>query len=246
MTRDPRQNFIRPASDEKCSALRGSNFQHPRPPLPPSASAAAGRGGRNFRTNVDFNLRRDAAVRLMQSWVRVWLLRAAYKKERRARLTSLKMVMRFKKLLMSEVNSLWTQLGTNFPKVCVVSKILEKEGEESEQLLAAMVKREEEQAACEEAKAATQLDRILQEEAAAEKEVAEAVEAEAKLKKEEDEAMEWRLRDQELQADVDKFQALMEGKGDKATDHERQILSNKLTLLEKTKGRAGTKFDLDK
>lgn len=154
--------------------------------------------------------------------------------------------MRFKKLLMSEVNSLWTQLGTSFPKLSVVSKFLEKEGEESEQLLAAMAKREEEQAACEEAKAATQLDRILQEEAAAEKEVAEAVEAEAKLKKEEDEAMEWRLRDQELQADVDKFQALMEGKGDKATDHERQILSNKLTLLEKTKGRAGTKFDLDK
>ena len=54
---------------------------------------------------------------------------------------------------------------------------LEKEGEESEQLLAAMAMHEEEEAACEEARAAAQLDRISRDEAVANKEMAEAVEA---------------------------------------------------------------------
>ena len=179
----------------------------------------------------------------MQSLVRVWLRRTAYKKQRRARLTSLKMVMQFKKSLMSERNSQWAHLGTHFPKQNVVAKFLEKEGEESEQLLAAMAMHEEEEAACEEARAAAQLDRISRDEAVANKEMAEAVEAEAKLKKEEEEAIEWRSRQEALEADAEKFQALVESKGDKATTHERQILSNKLTLLEKTKGRAGREWD---
>jgi len=71
------------------------------------------------------------ALRKVQSWIRLWQARRAYKKARKARLSSLAMVLRWKKSLMSERNSLWQHLSSGYAKIGVVSAALAPEGEES-------------------------------------------------------------------------------------------------------------------
>ena len=71
------------------------------------------------------------AVRKVQSWIRLWQARSAYKKTRKARLSSLAMVLRWKKSLMSERNSLWQHLSSGYTKIGVASAALAPEGEES-------------------------------------------------------------------------------------------------------------------
>ena len=263
MLKDPRHNFLRlPTAGEKISTVpRDMASQHPRPPRPPSASARGGTGGcfkreatqevHNRSDSAERDSRKamlilqDAAVRCVQSWVRVWRLRAAYKTERKEKLSSLRMLVNWKKSLLSEKNNLWAHLNVNFSKTGVVSKYVASEGEESERLLSAMAEREVAQAAVEEARAAAQLDLILQEEAVAEKEVAEAMQAEERLTKESEEALEWRARAHAVQVDMEQYEAALEEKAKRewgVTDHEKQLLKNKRTLLDKTKGRAGREW----
>jgi hypothetical protein len=184
-----------------------------------------------------------AAARMVQSCVRMWQQRKVYKRERKEKLFSLKLVVKWKASLLSERNMLWTNLCQLHGKESVIQNYVDSEGDDCVQHLAAMKKKEAENAATEEAQAAAQLDRILNHQAAAEKEQAEAEAAAEKLDKEKGEALEWREKVRVMEIDVQQFQAMIDLKGDTATESEQQRLKSKIAILDKMKGRAGREWD---
>jgi len=230
-----RKIVARPCSGERFSKLGPA---YPRPPLPPpQARGLVAKGDASQGSAL------ETAVRKLQSWARLWRVRSSYKTVRKGQLSALRMVAKFKSSLQSERNSLWYSLCSGYAKDQVMGVFLAHEGEESERQLAALHRREAEQAACEEALAAARLDRILEDEAIAEREKDEALAAEEKLKKEEAEALDWRARAASLQAETDSFRIAIEAKGSAATKRELQLLKNKLTLCERTCARAGREYD---
>ena len=97
---------------------------------------------RGYAGGGEIVLTENLAARVVQSWWRVWQTRSAFKKEKKAHLFALRMVVKWKRSLLSERNALWTYLCSTHPKQSVAATYLECEGEESRALLQAMTERE--------------------------------------------------------------------------------------------------------